>query len=311
MRVDREQADRLRVTALLLPDLRPGEQQALHPRVSVDHRRLGPSERELIGLEGDAEPPEVADVLTDREGAVDVMFRAQPLRDQSVVLCDEALRALLEGGAIVVGPPVLQLALSVVAAALVVEAVADLMADHAPDPAVVRRRVAPGVEERVLEDRGGEHDLVHERVVVGVDHLRRHEPLVAVDGLADLADRAVMLEDRRPAHVADEVVRLDRDGGVVTPGLGVADLGRERVELGERALPRLLPHPLQGRDALPVGLEQILDQLVHRRLGRRREVPLDVDLAHRVPERPLDQRNAAFPALAERRHAAELGAVEG
>ena len=36
--------------------------------------------------------------------------------------------------------------------------------------------------------------LVDERVVVGVDHLRRHVPLVAVHRIADLARLAIELE---------------------------------------------------------------------------------------------------------------------
>ena len=78
-----------------------------------------------------------------------------------VVLLDEHLRALLELLASASRPPVAQVAVAVELAALVVEAVADLVADHGADRAVVHRVVGVGVEERRLEDRGGEDDLVH------------------------------------------------------------------------------------------------------------------------------------------------------
>jgi hypothetical protein len=71
-----------------------------------------------------------------------------------------------------VGPPVAQVAVPSYLAALVVEAVPDLVADHRADCAVVHRVVGLDVEERRLQDRGREHDLVHARVVVGVDRLR-------------------------------------------------------------------------------------------------------------------------------------------
>ncbi len=58
------------------------------------------------------------------------------------------------------GPPVAQLAVAVGLAALVVEAVGDLVADHAADAAVVDGRVAVRIEERRLQDRGREDDLV-------------------------------------------------------------------------------------------------------------------------------------------------------
>ena len=177
--------------------------------------------------------------------------------------------ALLERGAVVVRPPVAQRPVAVEAAALVVEAVADLVADDRADAAVVGRGVALGVEERVLQDRRREDDLVHQRVVVRVDRLRRHVPLVAVDRLADLAELAVVLVDVRAAHVADEVAGVDLERRVVLPLHRVADLGREGVELRERALAGLGAHPLELGDRLPVRLDEVRDELVHRRLRGR------------------------------------------
>ena len=76
-------------------------------------------------------------------------------------------------------PPVAHGAGRVDLAALVVEAVADLVADDRADGAVVHRRVRRRIEERRLQDAGGEDDLVLEAAVVGVDGLRRHGPLLA------------------------------------------------------------------------------------------------------------------------------------
>ncbi len=70
----------------------------------------------------------------------------------------------------------------------VVEAVADLVPDHAADRAVVERRVGLGVEERALQDRGGEVHRVLHRQVDRVDQLRVHPPLAAVERLADLGE---------------------------------------------------------------------------------------------------------------------------
>ncbi len=44
-----------------------------------------PPSEELVGLERDAEAAEVADVLTDREGAVDVVLSVEPFGDERVV----------------------------------------------------------------------------------------------------------------------------------------------------------------------------------------------------------------------------------
>jgi hypothetical protein len=109
------------------------------------------------------------------------------------------------GLAVLRGPPVLQVALGVVLAALVVEAVGELVADGGAGVAVVGRVVHLRVEERRLQDAGGEVDVVDLRVVVRVHRGRGHVPLAAVDGLADLG------RSRRDSNccahdVAEEVV---------------------------------------------------------------------------------------------------------
>jgi hypothetical protein len=91
----------------------------------------------------DGQAAEVADVLADGERAVDVLAR-QVARLEAVVLLDQRLRLQLERGLVVGGPPVVEVAGAVVLRALVVEAVADLVADHRADAAVVLGRVGVG-----------------------------------------------------------------------------------------------------------------------------------------------------------------------
>ncbi len=166
-----------------------------------------PSSDERIRLVGDRQAAEVADVLADGQRTVDVLA-GKLLRLEPVVLGDQLRGAGLELLAVGLGPPVVHVAVAVVLRSLVVEAVADLVADHGADAAVVHRVVGLHVEERRLKDRGGEDDLVHPRVVVGVDRLRRHEPFVAIDRLAQLGELAIDLEGGRALDVADEVVAV-------------------------------------------------------------------------------------------------------
>ncbi len=95
--------------------------------------------------------------------------------------------------------PVVQIAVGVELAALIVEAMADLMPDDGADATVVHRIVGLHVEERRLQDRGRKHDLILFRVVVRIDSLRRHLPFVAIDRLAELVDIALDLELRSHA----------------------------------------------------------------------------------------------------------------
>ena len=275
----------------------------------VDDGGHGAGQRAVVGPPRDLETREVADVLADGELAVHGL-PVGSLGRERVVLADERAGELLEGLAIRLGPPVGELALAVVARALIVEAVPDLVADDRADRAEVRGGVPRGVEEWGLEDGGREHDLVHARVVVRVHRLRGHEPLIAVDRLADLAELAAELELGDAPRVAEQVARVDGERRVVAPLHGVADLRGELRELLERALAGIRPHPGEARDRVAIGLDEMADELVHRGLRVLVEVALDVEPAHGLAHRALHERDAAAPALALLGRARERGAVE-
>ncbi len=76
-------------------------------------------------------------------------------RFEGGVLRAELLGALLERLAVGFGPPVAQRAIGVDLAALVVEAVRELMADDAADGAVVDRGIGVRIEDRRLQDAAG------------------------------------------------------------------------------------------------------------------------------------------------------------
>src|SRR3546814_21155806 len=59
------------------------------------------------------------------------------------------------------------------------------------------------LEERRLQDRGGECELVGQRVVGRVDRLRAHTPFGLVHRLADLADIPLVVELARGEHVVE------------------------------------------------------------------------------------------------------------
>src|SRR5690606_42012420 len=126
----------------------------------ADDAGLTRAEPARVGLPGFPEPARVADVLADRERVVDAVA-GELCRLARVVLRDELRGALLERGAILGRPPVVEAAVAVEPRALVVEAVADLVADDRVDRAVVGRRIPVLVEERVLQDRRREIGRAH------------------------------------------------------------------------------------------------------------------------------------------------------
>ena len=232
-------------------------------------------------------------------------------RHVGVVLLDQCGRAGGELAPVFVCPPVDEMAVAVVLGALIVEAVADLVADHRADTPVVGGVVGVGVEERWLQDRRREDDLVHPRVVVGVDRLRCHEPFVTVHRTAEFGRLAVETDFGSANHVAVQIISGNDECGVIAPAFGVADLGGEFVQLRQRSLPGRGGHPLQVGDADPVGLAQVRDQGVHPRLGLRRKVVLNVEATDGVTHYGLDQGDRPLPSLADLLGAAEGAAVEG
>ena len=260
-----------------------------------------------VGHVGEDEAAVVGGVFAEGELAVDFEIVDG---GEVAVLGDEAAGAGVELLDVGGRPPVAEVALAVELAALVVEAVGELVADDGADVAVVDGVILFGVVEGGLEDASGEVDVVHAGVVVGVDGGRGHAPLAAVDGLADFGKLAVVFKGVGPLEIAGGVVWLDGEGGVVAPLVGVADLigdGGEfflGADLGGGA------HPGNGVDVGVHGVLDVVDHFEHFGLAVAGEVLGDVDLAEGLAECAVGGDGAAFPAGALGGDAVELAAVE-
>ena len=219
-----------------------------------------PAERFLIGRVGDRHAAQVGEVLAERQPAVDVQIVEQ-LRRRRIASTSLSVLAV-EAGAIVGRPPVAQVALGVGAASLIVEAVRDFVADHGADAAVVHRVVGREIEERRLQNAGGEDDLVHRRVVIGVDRRRRHVPFAAIDRLAEL--RPMLYREPNASArstFCDVRIGADFERRIIAPFVGIADLRHHGAELGQGLLLRLRAHPIALLDSLAIGGHEVLDQL--------------------------------------------------
>src|SRR5450759_3605454 len=147
------------------PDLGESQEEALLGGEAIQLLRLA-LERVLKRHESDAQTAVIGGVFAQRQAAVqlDVVDRGE-----AGIFVGDAGGALVELGAVGRGPPVAQIAVAIELAALVVEPVSHLVADHRSGSAVVERDVAAGVEERGLEDACREVDAVVLRAVEAVD----------------------------------------------------------------------------------------------------------------------------------------------
>ena len=309
MRVGLEPVEDGFLARLRLPHLRPCQEEALVAGQAVDHRRFLAFEAQLVGGVGHRQAAQIADVLAHRQLTVHALAFQRAIRG---VLRAQRPGAGLEARAVLVGPPVALDAGGIRLRALVVEAVAHFVADHAADSAVVHRRIGAHVEERRLQDAGREHDLVERRVVVGVDRMRGHEPFVAVGPGAEAAILVVDEIAAQRLHVRDQVAGHDLHAAVIAPFPGVADLRQKRAQfLVGLGLGRIA-HPVEGFDVLAQRGAQVLDQIVHRRLGFGLEVPGHVDPADRIAQSAAaaDGGDAALPQFALGLLALQHGAGE-
>ena len=162
-----------------------------------------------------------------------------------------------------------------------------------------------------MEDRCGEDDFVLRGVVVGVDRLRCHVPLVAVDRAAQLGPFAVGGVGVGGAHVVDDgSLRIQVQGRIVAPLDGVADLGVEGCQLVECLGLRVFAHPVEAADRLAVGVKEAAHQCVHRFLGVGREVACNPRAAHCLAQVSLDEAEGALPARAQLLRARQCATVE-
>ena len=184
------------------------------------------------------------------------------------------------------------------------------MADHRPDPPVVHCIVGGHREEWRLQDRCRKNDLVQFRVVVGVDHLRRHEPLVAIHRSAEFGHLIVMFEYARPADIAHQVPRDNFQPRVVPPFVRVTDLGPKRRQLGVCLGLRRLRHPLQLIDGIAKRRQQIGDEVHHPGFVLRWEMSLHIYLPQRFGHHGLHQIHPPLPQRTLSRHTPQQGAIE-
>ena len=204
-----------------------------------------------------------------------------------------ASRQRREPGCVLLGPPVANGAGRVDLAALVVEAVADLVADDRADRAIVHRRVRRRIEERRLQDAGREDDLVLEPAVVGVDRLPGSSPTScgrpacrdppAGRPTRSRARAARCRRDRRPRSRASNSRATCRDSRPSRPS---------STSFSSAAFLVASPIQLLFWMRAAIAVFRLATRSFHHRLRLRREVAVDVGLAEQLAEAAVDLADA-------------------
>src|SRR5438067_7006239 len=231
---------------LVAAELSPGDEELLLGREPVADRLRMLAQRLLERGERDARAGEIADRFAKDQAPVVMDGR---LDVEALELVHHALAALAEGLEIRRGPPVVQPPGGVELRPLIVETMADLVADHDADGAIVDGVGSLEIEGRRLEDARRKDDLVEQRVVVRIGGGRSHAPAPSIRGLPD--GRAEVVDDELPTlqHVLpDWRITADAHPRIVLPLVRISDLRVEGGELLQRPPFRLRPHPAQAPD---------------------------------------------------------------
>src|SRR5205085_7655440 len=238
-------------TSLLAPYPAHAEEEALLGSVAVN-LFCGLAARILSdgfaqGGQRDAGAAVIGGIFAQRQLAVELEV---VYGDEVPVLVGDAAGALLKFLAILRRPPIAQIAAGIELAALIVEAVSELVANDVADAAEIDGIIHGFVEEWRLQNAGGEDDLVARAVVVGVDRRRRHAPFLAIERLIDLGNLPARFKFVGPLVIAQQVAVTDAQFGVVAPNIGIADLVADGVEFYFGLLFGVSSHPGQAGDVL-------------------------------------------------------------
>ena len=271
-----------------------GGEEALVAREAADHRRFLAAQRQLVGGIGNLKSGKVADVLAQcaepvhagiTEGAITVVLAHQPVR-----LGDEEFVGFI-------GPPVEGSARGIELTALVVEAMAHLVADHGADAAIVDGRVRARIEEGRLQDAGGQHERVAERIVEGVHDVRVRRPARAVHRLAEISLLLIPLELVGGVDALDQLAGFNRILAEVAPSIRIADHALQGEKLFQRRATCLVVHPFQRPHPCFERRADIADDGFHLSLVGFGEVTLHVELGHCIAKVRVHDTDGELPAF--------------
>ncbi len=165
--------------------------------------------------------------------------------------------------------------------ALIVKSVRHFVPYYHADSAVIERVVRSCIEVRGLEYAGGKADFVGRRVIICVDSLWRHVPLIFVYGLPGVIFYLLVVAEQACAeHVFKQrETRVDGEFCIVLPFVRVTYLDVKRCQFLERSRLCRVAHPRLRLYSFPQRLLQICHESLHALLARLGEVALAIDLS--------------------------------
>mmetsp|Transcript_30177 Transcript_30177/g.36636 ORF Transcript_30177/g.36636 Transcript_30177/m.36636 type:complete len:223 (-) Transcript_30177:237-905(-) len=193
-------------------------------------------------------------------------------------------------------PPVPQVSLKVILPALIVKPVGHLVPDHNPHSTEIHRIIASGIEERILENGCREHDLIQHRMVICIHHLWSHEPPCPVYLRIYSLHRQRKFKRVASPHVPAVTGRVQIEGRVVDPTVGVPDFDPKCAHLLQSLSASGVAHPRHIPQPLPQHFLHCTHNLETFLFGLGREALCDIQLPDRFPEQSVHLIHDTFPS---------------
>src|SRR5690606_36973533 len=294
------------ITALHTPDRSPGDKEPLFRCKTIYGIRppmlLQVSLKSVIS---DQQATEVSDIFSQSKLPLYV-YALQWLI--SIILSYQFAGSFLEIFQILFLPPVLQIAIRIIPAALIIKTVGNLVADHCAYAAIIHSSICLVVVKRRLQNPGRENNLVPSRIIVSIDRLRGHKPLILINGFPQLAD---IVFEPKVGSVPDVFdirscfrISIHHQSTVILPFVRKTDLYVESSQLFQSFFLGHIGHPFQLPDPLSHRLDDIINHLLGFFLGFLRKILLGVELtngfahgAFRGSQHPLPSWSHLFGTL--------------
>ncbi len=249
----------------------------------------------------------ISEVLAQRQTTVGIQVRQHLNLGEEISIF---VRTFYKVFSITFLPPVVHISILVIATSLVVKSVSHLMTDYDTDSTIVKSIVSRRVKERNLQYTSREADFVRGRIIVSVDRLWSHVPVVPVNRFSS---RMVYIPFQLPAATLTHILivsffRIYCQARQILPTVRISYLDIERIQLQQGIDFGRIIHPVLGSNTLTQGHFQIIHQCLHALLRGCREVLLDIDSSKSLTHDALHLIGGTTPQrmifLATREHLA-------
>ena len=178
------------------------------------------------------------------------------------------LSSLIKALSIIGCPPIFHISISIILTPLIIKAVGHLMTNDNADCTIVECLVSLRIEERILENTCRETDFVGCGVIISIDRLRSHSPLVSINRLTRFICNFFIVRKLSACHyiVIETLLRVDCQTAIISPFIRITHFHIKAIKLCMCIGFGRIAHPCLCINTLTKTHLQILNEIHHHLL---------------------------------------------